>query len=161
MNDSHVVTDVGQVLRRRGDIWEVAAAEHPTLELFLYDGGDYKFWITADGRESDIFDCSGGNCVNWELVDHDTIELSFQFGSPGYPPARIKLEVLWEAIECLAGSRRDRERIRESEVAWDRHHAAWLADKGSCPADTTRRNCSDRTHEQWERDKPFRQRRKS
>jgi hypothetical protein len=158
MAEPPLITDPDQVLKQRGSGWQVLDV-HPTLSIFLSDGGDYSFWVTEDGRDDTILsECGGGNATWWELIDEDTVELTFQWGSADGDPVRIKRDVLWTVIERLTTSRHIRERLHQIAVEWKKHHLAWLEDPRICPLDRSRKNCSDSMHEAWERDRAERER---
>ncbi len=142
------VASADDILRRRGRGFEVVA-DGALREFF--DCGDWRFWVTAAGRTEDILASSGGNAMNWTDAGDGFVVLESQFGGG---PCRVRLDALWKAIEQIAESTGLREKMRASAADWDRHHAAWLADRASCPADSSRRNCSDEAHEAWERQRP-------
>jgi len=144
-----VITDVNQVLKQRGQSWEIITNDL-SLKGFLSEGGDYSFWVTARGRCHDILECGGGNAYHWSLVNKDTVHIKFQFGTKKELPCRIRLDVLWEAIERLAASRHLREKYLAAEQEYEVHHATWLA-SGQLPC----KRCSDH-HQVWEREKAAR-----
>jgi hypothetical protein len=122
------------------------------LKDFLSQGGDYSFWVTARGRSHDILQCGGGNAYHWSLVNKDTVHIEFQFGTKKELPCRIRLEVLWEAIERLAASRHLREKYLAGEQEYEEHHAAWLAS-----GQTSCKRCGGQGHHQdWEQEKAAR-----
>jgi hypothetical protein len=152
-----LVSSIDEVLRQRGSGWEVITT-HVALAELLREGGDYECWITEDDPDVDVAASGGGNASWWDRVDPETIEVRFQWGSPSGDPVRIPVDILRDVIERLAASRHVREKYRRSAADWDRHHRAWLIDRRSCPADATRKNCSNATHVQWEESRPERQR---
>jgi hypothetical protein len=99
-----VITDIKQILRKRGRGWQIVA-DNWILKEFLK--GDYLFWIDSDLLAPDysIEETCGGNIIWWSFVG-DEVHLQFQLDDPDDPAniCKVKKDVLWDAINKKAGT---------------------------------------------------------
>jgi|3_EtaG_2_1085321.scaffolds.fasta_scaffold48736_1 hypothetical protein len=93
-----MITNIDQILRKRGKGWEIVAENWILREFFR--GHDYVFW-----RDDTIEETCGGNAIWWTFVD-DEVHLQFQLDDPDDPAnmCKVKKDVLWDAIRKKQGN---------------------------------------------------------